>query len=60
MAHCKSIKEKGAAAPAVQVREIVLLVYRYAISQDKSLSIDNPAEKIVPVTLPHSKPVIAH
>ena len=48
MTHCKSIKEKGAAAPAVQVREIVLLVYRYAISQEKSLSIDNPAEKIRP------------
>ena len=48
MTHCKSIKEKGAAAPAVQVREIVLLVYRYATSQEKSLSIDNPAEKIRP------------
>lgn len=48
MAHCKSIKEKGAAAPAVQVREIVLLVYRYAISQDKSLSIDNPIKQLKP------------
>ena len=31
MKHCESIREKGAAAPAVQVREIVLLVYRFAV-----------------------------
>lgn len=45
---CISIKNKGASAPAVQVREIVLLVFRYASSKDKSMSIENPAEKIRP------------
>jgi integrase len=48
MTHCESIREKGAAAPAVQVREIVLLVYRFAIAKDKSLSVKNPAEAIRP------------
>jgi integrase len=46
--HCKRIKDKGAAAPAVQTREIVLLVYRFAISQDKTLTVVNPAESIRP------------
>lgn len=48
MKHCESIREKGAAAPAVQVREIVLLVYRFAASKDKSLNIPNPADSIRP------------
>jgi integrase len=48
MDHCKRIKEKGAAAPAVQAREIVLLVYRFAASQDKSVTAENPAEGIRP------------
>lgn len=48
MDHCLAVKEKGAAAPAVQVREIVLLVFRYAMSQDVSLEISNPAESIKP------------
>lgn len=48
MKHCESIREKGAAAPAVQVREIVLLVYRFAIAKDKSLTAKNPAEAIRP------------
>ena len=48
MKHCESIREKGAAAPAVQVREIVLLVYRFAVSKDKSLTVTNPAEAIRP------------
>lgn len=48
MKHCESIREKGAAAPAVQVREIVLLVYRFAVSKDKSLTVANPAESIRP------------
>ena len=48
MKHCESIREKGASAPAVQVREIVLLVYRFAVSKDKSLTVVNPAEAIRP------------
>lgn len=48
MQHCESIREKGAPAPAVQVREIVLLVYRFAIAKDKTLTVKNPAEAIRP------------
>lgn len=48
MKHCESIREKGASAPAVQVREIVLLVYRFAAAKDKSFSSPNPAEAIRP------------
>jgi len=48
MKHCESIREKGASAPAVQVREIVLLVYRFAAAKDKSFSAPNPAEAIRP------------
>lgn len=48
MKHFESIREKGAAAPAVQMREIVLLVYRFAVSKDKSLSVVNPAEATRP------------
>lgn len=48
MAHCESIKAKGAPAPAVQAREIVLLVYRFAASKDKSVVVANPADSIRP------------
>ena len=48
MKHCENIKDKGAAAPAVQVREIVLLVYRFAASKDKSVVVVNPADGIRP------------
>jgi hypothetical protein len=48
MKHCESIREKGASAPAVQVREIVLLVYRCTAAKDKSFSAPNPAEAIRP------------
>lgn len=48
MAHCENIKAKGAPAPAVQAREIVLLVYRFAASKDKSVVVANPAESIRP------------
>ncbi|BEU97176.1 hypothetical protein ACDW_28810 [Acidovorax sp. DW039] len=48
MKHCESVKDKGAAAPAVQVREIVLLVYRFAASKDKSVVVVNPADGIRP------------
>ena len=46
MALCEKVKARGAPAPAVQVREIVLLVFRFAQSKDKTLDIKNPAESI--------------
>jgi integrase len=48
MALCEKVKARGAPAPAVQVREIVLLVFRFAQSKDKTLDIKNPAESIRP------------
>jgi len=46
MTRCERIKERGAAAPAVHTREIVLQVYRFV--QARGLKIDNPAEAIRP------------
>ncbi len=46
MARCEKIKERGAAAPAVHAREIVLQVFRFV--QARRLKIDNPAESIRP------------
>jgi integrase len=46
LARCEAIKARGAPAPAVQAREIVLQVFRYV--QDRGLKIDNPAEAIRP------------
>lgn len=46
MARCEKIKERGAAAPAVNSREIVLQVYRFI--QARGLKIENPAEAIRP------------
>ena len=46
MARCEKIKERGAAAPAVHAREIVLQVFRFV--QARGLKIDNPAESIRP------------
>nr|WP_315242730.1 hypothetical protein [uncultured Albidiferax sp.] len=48
MALCEKVKARGAPAPAVQVREIVLLVFRFAHTKDKSLDLKNPAESIKP------------
>lgn len=48
MALCEKVKARGAPAPAVQVREIVLLVFRFAQSKDKTLDFKNPAESIKP------------
>ena len=45
-ARCEKIKERGAAAPAVHAREIVLQVFRFI--QARGLKIDNPAESIRP------------
>ena len=46
MARCEKIKERGAAAPAVHAREIVLQVFRFI--QARGLKIDNPAATIRP------------
>jgi hypothetical protein len=46
MARCEKIRERGAAAPAVQARDIVLQVYRFV--QARGLTVDNPAEAIRP------------
>lgn len=46
MARCEKIKERGAAAPAVHAREIVLQVYRFV--QARGLKVENPAEAIRP------------
>lgn len=46
MARCEKIKERGAAAPAVHAREIVLQVYRFI--QARGLKVENPAEAIRP------------
>ena len=46
MARCEKIKERGAVAPAVHAREIVLQVFRFI--QARGLKIENPAEAIRP------------
>lgn len=46
MARCEKIKERGAAAPAVHAREIVLQVFRFI--QARGLKVENPAEAIRP------------
>lgn len=56
MAQCMKIKARGAPAPAVQAREIVLLVYRFAQSQEKGVEIKNPAEAIKPSDIATFKP----
>ena len=38
MARCEKIKERGAAAPALHAREIVLQVFRFINARDKTLS----------------------
>ena len=46
MARCEKIKERGATAPAVHAREIVLQVSRFI--QARGLKVENPAEAIRP------------
>ena len=46
LTRCEKIKERGASAPAVHAREIVLQVYRFV--QARGIEIDNPAESIRP------------
>ncbi|MCA8009759.1 tyrosine-type recombinase/integrase [Burkholderia cenocepacia] len=54
MARCEKIKERGAAAPPVQAREIVLQVYRFV--QARGLKVDNPADAIRPSAIARFKP----
>ncbi|MDH0382757.1 tyrosine-type recombinase/integrase [Comamonas aquatica] len=53
---CEKIKKNGAPAPAVHVREITLLVYRFALSKDKTLQLSNPAADIRPSDIASFKP----
>lgn len=53
---CEKVKARGAPAPAIQVREIVLLVFRFAHAKDKSLDLKNPAESIRPSDIATFKP----
>ncbi len=46
LARCEKIKERGAPAPAVQSRDIVLQIFRFI--QARGLKIENPAEAIRP------------
>ncbi|WP_175684692.1 tyrosine-type recombinase/integrase [Burkholderia anthina] len=54
LARCEKIKERGAPAPAVQAREIVLQVYRFV--QARGLKVANPAEDIRPSAIATFKP----
>lgn len=54
MARCEKIKGRGAAAPAVQARDIALQVYRFV--QARGLKVDNPAEAIHPAVIASFKP----
>ncbi len=54
MAKCEKIKERGAAARAVQARDIVLQAYRFV--QARGLKVDNPAEAIRPSAIATFKP----
>ena len=56
MALCEKVKARGAPAPAIQVREIVLLVFRFAHTKDKSLDLKNPADSIKPSDIATFKP----
>ena len=56
MALCEKVKARGAPAPAIQVREIVLLVFRFAHTKDKTLDLKNPAESIKPSDIATFKP----
>jgi integrase len=51
---CEKIKERGAAAPAVQARDIVLQIYRFV--QARGLKVANPAEDIRPSAIATFKP----
>lgn len=54
MARCEKIKQRGAAAPAVHAREIVLQVFRFV--QARGLKVDNPAEAIRPKAIATFRP----
>ena len=54
MARCEKIKQRGAPAPALHAREIVLQVFRFV--QARGLKMDNPAEAIRPKAIATFKP----
>lgn len=54
MARCEKIKERGAAVPAVQSRDIVLQVFRFV--QARGMKIGNPAEAIRPSAIATFRP----
>lgn len=54
MVRCERIKEKGAAAPAVHARDIVLQVFRFV--RARGMRIENPAEAIKPSAIATFKP----
>ena len=54
MARCEKIKQRGAPAPAVHAREIVLQVFRFV--QARGLKVDNPAKAIRPKAIATFKP----
>lgn len=54
MARCEKIKDRGAAVPAVQSRDIVLQVFRFV--QARGMKIGNPAEAIRPSAIATFRP----
>jgi integrase len=51
---CDSIVERGAPATAVHAREVVLMVYRYAL--DRGHRYENPAELVRPISIARFQP----
>ncbi len=54
LSRCHKIKERGAAAPAVQAREIVQQIFRFMAA--RGIAVDNPAEAIRPSAIATFKP----
>ncbi len=51
---CDKIVERGAPATAVHAREVVMMVFRWAI--ERGQKIDNPADQVRPATIARFKP----
>lgn len=47
--HCQKIKERGASVPAVRTRDIIGMVFNFAIA--RGIKCSNPAELIAPSTI---------
>lgn len=52
--HCEKIRDRGAASMAVQVRQVVGSIFRYAINH--GANVENPAEKLVRSSIATFKP----